>query len=294
MSKQGGGDPFRKVLAGDKLRIPAEAYNGFIDAALAHKNGGLSPRALTSEFGKEGLIKIVNETGVDLDKYGIATIYGPLFSTANGGIERFKKQPVFRAAAVGSASDYTGTWPIIVAQEPIKDGKVGFAKISGITPVEVDVYTAYDRYASFQVGSDRHSQLRSMPFGSARILTMDGSLTSDTRETKWCYVELGVEFSGIVLGRTGSGGLPLMDDDGSNDMLMETPTPDSVGVFRVHKEGGVFKLWGAAPYGSGGYADDSSEAISLTVHNPFVAVDGIQNVACQLIGGSWFVIASGC
>lgn len=32
------GDPLKKVQAGDRLNIPAEAYNAFIDAARASRS----------------------------------------------------------------------------------------------------------------------------------------------------------------------------------------------------------------------------------------------------------------
>ena len=76
------GDPFKKVQRGEPLRIPAETFNTFIDAAKDFRqrtqNRGQSSLA---NFADSGIVLVKNASGGDRDRYDILGIDSPKFAT---------------------------------------------------------------------------------------------------------------------------------------------------------------------------------------------------------------------
>ena len=66
------GDALKKVQAGQRMEIPAEAYNAFIDAVREER---ARRHSIQQEAGLEvrqtGIIKVRNQTGTDQDRYHI-------------------------------------------------------------------------------------------------------------------------------------------------------------------------------------------------------------------------------
>jgi hypothetical protein len=61
------GDPFKKALPGQRLVIPADAFNGFVDAAnyvRARRHNTESDAA--DEFRQTGIVRVRNNTGFAL------------------------------------------------------------------------------------------------------------------------------------------------------------------------------------------------------------------------------------
>ena len=74
------GDPFKKVQRGDKLRIPAETFNTFIDAAKDFRqrtqNRGQKP---LPTFSDSGIVLVKNASGSDCERFDVLGIEQPIF-----------------------------------------------------------------------------------------------------------------------------------------------------------------------------------------------------------------------
>ena len=74
------GDPFKKVASGDRLHIPATAYNSFIDAAVDFK--GRQQNATSRSIplnSRPGIVRVKNTTGSDLTQFAIVGLDAPLY-----------------------------------------------------------------------------------------------------------------------------------------------------------------------------------------------------------------------
>jgi len=167
------GDPFHKVQSGDKLRIPAAAYNAFIDAARAvrgigdHGAGGFAEIA-----GQLNLIKIKNASDVAVPQFGVLGIDDILFSPTDN-LLGFKRQPVLKGVkplklSTGDTSGHDHTGKFVVMLEPVDVNKVGIGCISGVTIVKVNV--TRDTYTYADIYKNSVSYLRAAHIGSARIM----------------------------------------------------------------------------------------------------------------------------
>jgi len=66
------GDDLKKVARGAPLRIPAAAYNSFIDAAADYRNRALgNESALAPHDTRPGIILVRNKSGSDQDQFAI-------------------------------------------------------------------------------------------------------------------------------------------------------------------------------------------------------------------------------
>jgi hypothetical protein len=157
----------RKVRTGDPLRIPARAYNAFVDAAhLARRIDADTGAEPTLPGAQEHLVLVRNESGADLPRFGILGIDRPIIEPgAEGNTDEFKRRAALIGAAITTTDEFVGRF--VVAREPIASGKIGWSVIRGITPATVNVidedHSHADTYPDQQV-------LRSGFTGAARIL----------------------------------------------------------------------------------------------------------------------------
>lgn len=160
-------DPFRKVRTGEPLRIPAPAYNAFIDAAhVARRIDPDSFRDSALPGAHEHLVLVRNDSGEDLPRFGILGIAGPIITPGeDGNTDEFKRRATIAGAAITITDEYIGRF--VVAREPIPIGRIGLAVIRGVTPAIVNIvsdeHTHADTYPDEQ-------HLRSGFTGAARIL----------------------------------------------------------------------------------------------------------------------------
>ncbi|MHB1158242.1 MAG: hypothetical protein ACYC26_15565 [Phycisphaerales bacterium] len=172
------GDPFHKVQTGDKLIIPAQAYNAFIDATRAVR--GMAPGSAAhgmSETGLlpgpgAGLIKIKNTSDAAVAQFGILGIDDILFSPTDN-LLGFKRQPVLKGVKPlkmsngdTSGADHTGKF--VVMLEPVDVNAVGVACVSGVTITKINI--TRDTYNYADIYKNNTSYLRAAHVGSARIL----------------------------------------------------------------------------------------------------------------------------
>lgn len=175
------GDAFKKVQAGQRIAISAEAYNAFIDAAQAvreHKQFGIEASQF---FRQSGIVKLKNASGADQARFAVLGLSEPIILPSANEIE-FKRQVTFEGV-VPAKNDHRGKFAVLL--EPIADGKIGLAVIAGVVPVrlKVDPDQLYDRAEIIDADSGK---LLNVPHGSARVLWID-ALGSVER---WAIVRL--------------------------------------------------------------------------------------------------------
>jgi len=176
-------DPLRKVRTGEPLRIPAGAYNAFVDAA--HLARRVDPDALRDPAlpaAHEHLVWVRNDSGEDLPRFGALGIAGPIIEPGEGGNDdEFKRRTALIGAAITTTDEYVGRF--VIAREPIVAGRIGLAVIRGATPAIVNVvdedHTHADTYPDEQ-------HLRSGFTGAARILWKE-----DGTGLKLAVIEIG-------------------------------------------------------------------------------------------------------
>ena len=139
-------DPFNKVIAGQRLHIPAVAYNAFLDAAQANSGrrfGQTSPTLVGHP--SSGIVRIKNASEDDRSRFDILGIDGPLFD-ADESPDAFLAGPMF-SGLTPDIEAHTA-WAILL--EPIPAGHIGLAMIDGVTLGRVRLAADSDivRYAT--------------------------------------------------------------------------------------------------------------------------------------------------
>lgn len=173
-------DPFRKVRPGQKLRIPAEAYNAFIDAALAERRRRHSLAADGREWGNgQTVVLVQNQTGGPLEGCQVVGLGAPLWTPAQNETA-YIQQPVFAAVApdVSSyAGHVEGRWAVSLS--PLPQGATGPAVVAGVCRAKVRLNATWHLRADAAQGST--DCLESYPGGSAVILDVDRTTAGAVR-----------------------------------------------------------------------------------------------------------------
>lgn len=177
------GDPFKKARPGQPLEIPAEAYNAFVETALAHKRSQLSHTVGSQHAAPANTIKVRNETGQAVPRFGVIGLGEPIILPSTN-LAEFQSQVAFRGTLPQPGK------PFAITQEPIPAGAVGAVILTGTTPVRI---TVTEETLVTAGPTDAVNNLITAPNGPARILWKE----SGTGE-KWAVVQLGVLPFGIV------------------------------------------------------------------------------------------------
>lgn len=182
------GDPLKKVQSGDRLNIPAEAYNAFIDAARATR-GQQVLGADAQEFTRQTtLAKVRNLTGANRDRFSVVGLNQPIVLPADNAAE-FLRQTTFDG--VTPASGYEDRFGVLL--EPLATNKIGLAAVAGVVPMRVHFTATNHEYAAINSGDA--TKLKSAGSGWARILWHeDFPVGPDPPNvTLWALVLLGGE-----------------------------------------------------------------------------------------------------
>src|SRR5690606_36183729 len=116
--------------------------------------------------GREQLVLVRNDSGLELPRYGVLGIDGPVIEPVDGEENaEFKRRPTLIGAAITEAADYAGRF--VVALAPIRPGELGPAVLRGVTAALINVidelHTHADTFPNEQL-------LRSGFTGGAKIL----------------------------------------------------------------------------------------------------------------------------
>jgi len=176
-------DVLRKVQAGQKLVIPAAAYNAFIDAAVDYRRrtAHIGQKAEPSQR-QASIVLVRNDSGGDLNRLAVLGIDSPVIDPADNEDE-FKN----RVALVGVTPDEnTHEGKFVVLAEPIASGKIGRAYAAGVCPVKVDVPDEDHEYPFAEIADGVADSLKATHYGSAAILWREGGTG-----VQWAVVRLG-------------------------------------------------------------------------------------------------------
>jgi len=175
------GDTLKKAKPGDPLRIPAATFNTFVDSArdyLQRKQGtGQKP---TQAFRQTGIVLVKNASGADRGRFDVLGIDAPIFTPAES-IDSFKNTVAVKG--VTPAAGHAGSFVVLL--EPIADGEIGRAVVSGVTPVKVNVADESHGYADVAAGQAGY--LVSEESGSALVLWKEAGTGQ-----KWALVKMGM------------------------------------------------------------------------------------------------------
>lgn len=128
------GDPYKKVRPGERLKIPAAAYNGFVDAAkMARRMDGA---AGVPHWRHGVLVTVQNISEEDQDRFAVMGIDGPLFTPAEN-LHEFCDYVGFKVTT--PAGEHLKRF--VVLAEPIAAGGIGAATVYGTTQAKVDIAT---------------------------------------------------------------------------------------------------------------------------------------------------------
>jgi hypothetical protein len=206
-------DPFRKVSSGQPMRIPARAYNAFIDAAMDLQQRRMSGSGSADERNIVPVLVLVqNDSGGDCQEGDVLGIDKALIDPTQCDPQtvQFVHLPAY-SGITPADPDHLGMF--IITAEPIPDGKIGRGFISGVVPAWIDVQDTNDNYAEINDGDS--NALKSGASGSAYILWLAGSGTGE----QWAIVQLGVRVPPLFKAQSDSDGdtvdvLPI-DTDGN-------------------------------------------------------------------------------
>jgi hypothetical protein len=189
-------DPLRKVQVGQPVPRSATAYNAMVDAALAHRRHEHDRLSGVLETPRDGdIIRLVNDTGTDLDRNSVVGIGGPIF-TPSQSLDAFLREVALRG--VVPTADHKGKFAILL--DPAKDGRVIRAYVDGAVQVRVNVVD--DTHTCAEVDPGNTAALVSSEDGSAQILwkEADDAYGYATGE-QWAIIR----FGSTCGGGTGSG-----------------------------------------------------------------------------------------
>jgi len=176
------GDPLHKVRTGDPLKIPADAYNAFVDSAIAHQANQRNTVAYAHhEQHQRGVVLVRNDAGISLPAHHALAITGVLIEPdANDHERTFQSRTPITGNIANNASNPLA---FVVTQQQIEPGKLGLCVITGTSPALVHVLNPSDTTCELRAGE---TALVSSPIGGAPILWKEPG----TGE-RWAVIELG-------------------------------------------------------------------------------------------------------
>ena len=177
-------DALRKVQSGQKLHIPAAAYNAFVDAAADYRRrtAHIGQKSEPS-FRQASIVMVRNDSGANQNRLAVLGIDTPIIDPAANDNE-FKNR-VALSCVMPAVDTHEGKFVILA--EPIATGKIGRAYAAGVCPVQIividedaEAYQYADIFDAFAGG------LFADPNGSASILWKD-----EGTGMKWAVVRFG-------------------------------------------------------------------------------------------------------
>jgi hypothetical protein len=173
------GDPLKKVQDGDRLRIPAAAYNAFVDAArkVRADQQGVGAKALRASR-STSIVLVQNNSGGTVGRFGILGIDSPIVGPS-ANLYQFQEQVAL--SCTSPTSGHAGKFVILL--EPLADGGIGQAVVDGVASCRVVFTTGTETRADVLAGNT--TRLSASAGGSASVLWKEAG----TGE-KWAVVRL--------------------------------------------------------------------------------------------------------
>ncbi|MEX0744877.1 MAG: hypothetical protein WD118_04680 [Phycisphaeraceae bacterium] len=179
------GDTLKKVQTGQPLKIPAQAYNAFIDTARAHAQREQDRHRHASPPGSgAGTVLVRNDSGEDRDRFDVLGLDAPLI-TPEDNLPQFTNHVALKG--VLPTADYRGRFALLLA--PLKAGRIGHALLSGVSVARLKLLSPLHTHA--QVAAGEAGYLLSSVGGAAQILWHDQPEAGQEDEPVWAVVRLG-------------------------------------------------------------------------------------------------------
>lgn len=221
-----------KVRPGQPLRVAADSFNAFMDAADAHRRGMMSLAAPEGGLGAlPGIpVTVRNSSGADQDRYAVLEIGGIVISPTDN-LRQFQSRPGFTLVLPTAESQR-----LVILQEPVRSGRVGEALIAGVSAVRVAMLDATHAYAKPTDGDA--TRLTSAAGGPFRILYAEPGTG-----TKWAAVYFPVTAGGSSFVRvvqiTGGEDTTYVGDtvDGGEFMTITFTLANYAGGYRLYSGG---------------------------------------------------------
>ena len=184
-------DPLKKVQPGDKLRMPAVAYNAFIDTTMALRRRQQSQeQSGTPQLKQSGIILLRNDSAEDRNRFDVLGISNTVI-TPTDNLDAFKNQIVL-AGVKPTPADHAGKFAILL--EPVANGKIAQAVSAGVAIVRINVSDADHAFAD--VSDNEAGQLQSGESGAAMILWKESGTG-----VKWAVVRIGAGGGSVTSGQ---------------------------------------------------------------------------------------------
>jgi len=208
-------DPLRKVSVGDPLAIPASTFNSFIDAArdFRARQSSATSDSLQS-FRQAGIVPIKNGSAEDRNRFDVLGISAPLFTPTDNAAE-FKNRVAI--TGVKPTTAHLGNFAILL--EPMKDGAIARACVSGVCPARIYIEEDWHQYAD--VEDDQPAHLKSRPSGGAQILWKESGAGAE----KMAIVRVGTPSADLFV--------VLVQNDGGVAGDDETDCSFTYSIFRL-------------------------------------------------------------
>lgn len=244
------GDPFRRAFSGQAEPPSATAWNALIDMLRQWREQQGTGGTPLKEARDRVVVRVLNNSGGDLDRWAILAIGDPIITPTENEAE-FESQVTFEGDTPDGSTP-TGRWVVLL--EPIPDGDIGRAIISGVTACRIAVPGSLGTYAECANGVT--ATLATGSTGSARVLWAEGSGSE-----RWAIVRLGdgsgafaslaaeeVDGSPAITGTT----LRLDQADG---FVVSQP---AVGIIRVDLQAATASQAGIVSTGTQTFAGDKT------------------------------------
>lgn len=217
---------FKRVSSGDSLNIPAKTYNVFCDAAedfIDRTGGGPSTRGGAGSRDPD-IVLVRNDSGAAVARYGILGI-DDVIITPTANLDEFKQRVAL--SGVTPTTDHADSFVVLL--EPLGDGVIGQAVVSGAVQVQIDIVAESDTTCEAANGD---SQKLKSGGGSCRILWKESGTG-----TKWAVVRLGGGGSGDRVTGVTTGAVDSEDETFSIESVSAisgtAPEDDPLTVYNV-------------------------------------------------------------
>jgi len=218
-------DAMKKVQPGQPLKIPARAYNEFVDAAndLRARQQSLGGGRVARQASGPGTILIRNATGGSIDRFAVLQLDSmndtddPVIDP-DDNFEEFARRPVFDATAPLDPHSYTKRPAIVIAQEPAISWGIVPAVIDGVSVAKVDLSDATADMSGWDYGwadvvSGNTDRLIAVPGGPVELVWVKD--TTEESDIVWAIVRLGARPLAVSVPVVGK--ITAVDEDEAHD-----------------------------------------------------------------------------
>lgn len=179
-------DAMKKVSTGDPLRIPAQAYNAFIDAArdFQQRTAQIGQQA-TPGYRSAGIVLVKNESGEARQRFDVLGLGEPVIlpDAGDAAEQSFKNAVAFRGD-LPDETEHKGKFVILA--EPLATNAIGRAYLAGVTAVRLRLEDSAQKVKAAEIIDADATALQPSSGGSAAVLWHQEQ-TGDV----WAIVRLG-------------------------------------------------------------------------------------------------------